>query len=225
MSVEASRKTVPVRDAPGEAPSLRADARHNRNRIVDAARETFSELGLGVPMSEIARRAGVGAATLYRRFPTKEALVTEAFADQVAACAAVVHDAARDPDPWRGFCTVIERLCAMHAHDRAFTAAFLSAYPDNLDHEGERVRAEKVFADLARRAQEAGKLRPDFVPADLILLLMANAGIVTDTPHLTQAASRRFVAYQLQALRAATATPLPPSPPLTLHHIHRPPTG
>lgn len=79
---------------------LRADARENRQRIVAAARATFAERGLDVPMSVIARRSGVGAATLYRRFPTKESLVTEAFADQLGHCAAVV-DAAAAPGPAR----------------------------------------------------------------------------------------------------------------------------
>ena len=61
--------------------TLRSDARDNRERILDAARAVFAAEGLNVPMREIARRAGVGPATLYRRFPTKEMLVTEAFTD------------------------------------------------------------------------------------------------------------------------------------------------
>src|ERR1700729_80765 len=66
--------------------TLRSDARDNRELILDAARALFAAEGLNVPMREIARRAGVGPATLYRRFPTKEMLVTEAFADQMLAC-------------------------------------------------------------------------------------------------------------------------------------------
>lgn len=202
-----------------EAPGLRADARHNRNRILEAARESFATLGLDVPMVEIARRSGVGIATLYRRFPTKESLVVEVFADDLHACAKVVDDALADPDPWRGFRTVIEKVCAMQAVDRGFTAAFLSAFPDAIDLERERECAERGFAELARRAKEAGRLRADFVQDDLTLLLMANSGIVTDSPEAALAASRRLVALLLQAFRAEGADPLPPATPLGLDQL------
>ena len=66
--------------------SLRSDARHNRDRIIAAARAAFAEGGLDVPMREIARRAGVGIATLYRRFPTSRDLVTAVFEDRFATC-------------------------------------------------------------------------------------------------------------------------------------------
>ncbi|MEV0350065.1 TetR/AcrR family transcriptional regulator [Nonomuraea sp. NPDC050680] len=211
-------------ESPAEAPGLRADALHNRNRILEAARETFATLGLDVPMVEIARRSGVGIATLYRRFPTKESLVVEVFADDLHACAKVVDDALADPDPWRGFRTVIEKVCAMQAVDRGFTAAFLSAFPDAIAFERERECAERGFAELARRAKEAGRLRADFVQDDLTLLLMANSGIVTDSPEAALAASRRLVAFLLQAFRAEGADPLPPATPLGLDQVLRPPT-
>ncbi|MDQ3787939.1 MAG: TetR/AcrR family transcriptional regulator, partial [Actinomycetota bacterium] len=102
---------------------LRADARLNRDRILDAARQAFAARGLDVPMAAIARRAGVGVATLYRRFPTREALITAVFGDQLTHCLSVVDDALADPDPWRGFCSAIERVCAMQVADRGFSAA------------------------------------------------------------------------------------------------------
>ncbi|MFJ5223702.1 TetR/AcrR family transcriptional regulator [Streptomyces sp. NPDC088400] len=207
-------------------PVLRADALHNRHRIVEAAREVFAARGLDVPMVAIARRSGVGVATLYRRFPTKEALITEAFADQLEACVSVVDDALADPDPWRGFCGVIEKVCAMHAVDRGFTAAFLSAFPDAIDFERERARAEEGFALLAQRAKDAGRLRADFVQDDLMMLLMANSGLVTTSDEAALAASRRFVAYLLHSFRAEHADqagPLPPSTPLDPRHVFCPP--
>ncbi|WP_253767794.1 TetR/AcrR family transcriptional regulator [Goodfellowiella coeruleoviolacea] len=200
---------------PPETPRLRADAQHNRDRILAVARETFATLGLDVPMAAIARRAGVGVATLYRRFPTKEALVTEAFAEQIAACVAVVDDALADPDPWRGFCSVIEKVCDMHAVDKGFTAAFLSAFPDSTVFDHQRAHAELGFVKLAQRAKDAGHLRADFAQDDLVLLLMANAGIVTQSPEAALAASRRLVAYLLQSFRADHTGPPPPLPPTT----------
>ncbi|MET0133348.1 MAG: helix-turn-helix domain-containing protein [Kibdelosporangium sp.] len=207
--------------AASQNPGLRADALQNRVRIVEVAREAFAKLGTGVPMAEIARRAGVGVATLYRRFPTKESLVTEAFTDQITECAAVVHDALADPDPWRGFCTAIARVCEMQAVDKGFTAAFVTSFPDAVDFERDRARAEQDFADLVQRAKDAGKLRADFVRNDLILLMMANSGIVAGSAEATVAASRRLVAYLLQSFRADRAGPLPPSVPLGIENVLR----
>ncbi|MBB5802903.1 AcrR family transcriptional regulator [Saccharothrix ecbatanensis] len=192
----------------GGTTQLRVDAQHNRDRIVASARETFAAVGLDVSMTEIARRAGVGVATLYRRFPTKESLVTEVFADQLDSCAAVVHDALDDPDPWRGFCRVVAELCEMQARDRGFSAAFLSAFPNALPVDEKRAQAEEVLGRLVARAKESGRLRPDFAPEDLILVLMANNGLVTDSADATAAASRRLVAYFIQAFQADG--PLPP---------------
>jgi AcrR family transcriptional regulator len=183
--------------------ALRSDSADNRERILAAARAIFAAEGLNVPMREIARRAGVGPATLYRRFPTREALVTEAFTEEAAACHAIVAAGLADPDPWHGFCLVIEKICELHARNRGFTAAFLSAFPDAVEVTAAREHALSSVAGLARRAQDAGRLRPDFVMDDLILLLMANRGIRATSPPAAAAASRRFAALAIQALQTA----------------------
>lgn len=187
---------------------MRVDARQNRERIVASARETFAADGLDVSMTEIARRAGVGVATLYRRFPTKEELVREVFAEQLEACTSEVSRAAEDPDAWRGFCRVVEKLCEMQARDRGFSAAFLTAFPDTVPVDELRTRAEEAFAGLVARAKATGRLRPDFTLDDLTLVLMANNGLVTESVDATVAASRRLVAYFLQSFQARD--PLPP---------------
>ncbi|MER5783171.1 helix-turn-helix domain-containing protein [Streptomyces mobaraensis] len=191
--------------------SLRSDARDNRERILAAARTAFATEGLDVAMREIARRAEVGPATLYRHFPTKEALVTEAFREQMTACTAIVDEGLADPDPWRGFCRVIEAVCEMQARDRGFTTAFVSAFPRAIDFAADRERALGKVAELARRAKAVGELRPDFVLDDLIMVLMANGGIRTPSPAAAVTASRRFAALLIQGMRAAPA--IPPLPP------------
>jgi AcrR family transcriptional regulator len=197
--------------------TLRSDARDNRDRILDAAREVFATEGLNVPMREIARRAGVGPATLYRRFPTKETLVTEAFEEQMCACQSIVEEGLADPDPWQGFCLVVEKICELHALDRGFTAAFMSTYPNAMDFAAGRENALKSVAELARRAKAAGDLRPDFVLDDLILVLMANGGIQATSTAARVAASRRFAALAIQAFQASPkAAPLPPVPQLAI---------
>jgi AcrR family transcriptional regulator len=193
--------------------TLRSDALGNRERILDAARAVLAAEGLNVPMREIARRAGVGPATLYRRFPTKEALVIEAFTEETGACRAIVDEGLADPDPWHGFCLVIEKICELHARNRGFTAAFMSAFPDVVDFPALRHYALSSVGVLARRARDAGHLRPDFVLDDLILMLMANNGIQASSPAVRVAASRRFAALAIQAFQASPQTsPLPPVP-------------
>ncbi|RMB81104.1 TetR/AcrR family transcriptional regulator [Streptomyces shenzhenensis] len=196
--------------------SLRSDARDNRDRLLDTAQALFSTEGLTVPMREIARRAHVGPATLYRHFPTKESLVTAAFADQLRACQDIIDRASTDPDPWHGLRQVIENICELHARDRGFTEAFLSAYPRATTVTAGRDHMLKVIADLAHRAKLTGHLRPDVVPDDLILMLLANKGIQTASPAAQVAASRRFAAFVIQALtNCPHNTPLPPPARLT----------
>ncbi|CCH17870.1 TetR/AcrR family transcriptional regulator [Micromonospora lupini] len=191
--------------------TLRSDALNNRERILDAARAVFAVEGLDVPMREIARRARVAPATLYRRFPTKEMLVTEAFAEQMYACRAVVDEGLADPDPWHGFCLVIEKMCELNARDGGFTAALTSTFPRAVDFDARREYALRSIAELARRAKEAGRLRPDFALDDVILVLMANSGIHASSPAAKVTASRRFAALAIQAFQASPdASSLPP---------------
>lgn len=181
---------------------LRSDARDNRERILEAAHAVFATEGLDVPMREIARRAGVGPATLYRRFPTKEALIAEAFAEQINRCSAVVDEGLAMTDPWEGFRHVIEQVCDLHARDRGFTMAFMGDYPQELDFAATKRRSVVALGQLLQRAKAAGVVRPDIVVNDLILMIMAHRGICAATPVAAVAASRRFAQLFLRSARA-----------------------
>jgi AcrR family transcriptional regulator len=182
---------------------LRSDALDNRERILGAARAAFAAEGLNVPMREIARRAGVCPATLCRHFPTKQMPATEAFTDQLCACRVIADEGLADPDPWHGFCLVIEKVCELHARNQGFAAAFRSAFPNAIDVAVGREYALNSVAKLARRAKKAGHLRLDFVLDDLILMIMANDGIHATSPAARVAASRRFAALAIQAFQAS----------------------
>ncbi|NUS14996.1 MAG: TetR/AcrR family transcriptional regulator [Streptomyces sp.] len=185
---------------------MRSDARDNRARILDAAGAVFGEEGLGAPVREVARHAGVGPATLYRHFPTKQALIVEAFAEQRRACHAAVRDALADADPWRGFRSLVERICELHAHSRGFADAFMTAFPQAMDFAADRERRSRAIAELARRAQQTGRLRPAFVVDDLVLMLTAHRG-VQDMPRAARlTASRRYAAHVIEAFRAPLPT-------------------
>jgi AcrR family transcriptional regulator len=199
---------------------LRSDARDNRGRILVIARAAFAAEGLDVPIREIARRAGVGVATVYRHFRTKEALLAEAFAEQLASCRAVVEEGLAADDPWRGFCLVIERLMEVHALDRGFARAFTSQLPGVTHFAADRDQTLRLLLKLVRLAKEAGSLRDDFVLEDVSLALMANEGIRAESPELRVAASRRFAALMIQSFRAdPVRTPLPPAVRLPLSRV------
>ncbi|ASY33992.1 TetR/AcrR family transcriptional regulator [Streptomyces sp. CLI2509] len=195
------------------APPLRADALRNRARLLAAAREVFAERGLDAPMATVARRAGVGVATLYRRFPTRDDLVRAAFAEQMDTCARVLDEAVADPDPWRGFQRLVETVCALQAEERGFPEAFVRAFPAaaSAHTDAARAQAAEDFARLVARAQAAGALRTDFHPADFSMLLLAHGGLVAAAP-ADRASSRRLVAYLLESFRARPSRTALPSP-------------
>ena len=192
--------------------ALRSDAERNRVRILAAAREVFADEGLDVPMTAIARRAGVGIATLYRRFPTREDLIAAAFTDRMEAYSAAITTALADPDPWRGFSTYVETVCAMQAGDRGFADVLTLTFPTARALEATRDEAYRGFTELIARAKDTGRLRDDFSPEDLVILLMANAGVVAATGNDAPDTWRRLVAYLLQAFGTAEPRPLPPAP-------------
>ncbi|WP_285759894.1 TetR/AcrR family transcriptional regulator [Nocardiopsis ansamitocini] len=210
-------------DTPGqgtghEQPVLRADAARNRERIVSAACAVFSQRGLEVAMEDIAREAGVGVATLYRRFPTREALIADAFEHKMTAHADAVADALEDPDPWRGFCGYLERVCAMQAADRGFASVLTLTFPAAKGFEAQRDRAYRGFVELIQRAKNAGRLRADFVAEDLAILLMANAGVVEGTGEAAPETWKRLLGYMIQSFATPAPQPLPDPPSPTLMH-------
>jgi len=191
---------------------LRVDAERNRTKVLEAAHVVFAEQGLDAPLAEVARRAGVGIATLYRRFPTREDLIADTFVSRMTAYADAVDVALANPDPWAGFCSYIEQVCEMQAADHGFTTVLTTTFPTATALEAERARAFRGFTTLISRAKAAGRLRSDFSDTDLIVLLMANAGVIGATGVAAPDSSRRLVAYLLQAFRAENAEPLPAPP-------------
>lgn len=179
----------------------RSDARHNRARILAAAREVFALDGMAAPMRAVARRAGVAPATVYRHFPTKQALAVEAFTGRLTACHTLLETALADPDPWRALVGVVEGVLELHARDDDPTAALLAAFPHAVDLAALRARARESAVEVVRRAKQARTLRPDFAVDDLALIVMAGRGIRAATPAARIAASRRFAALAVHGLR------------------------
>lgn len=186
---------------------LRADAARNRQAIIGTARELYGQRGLELPFDEIARHAGVGNATLYRHFPSRCALIAAVFEDTLRRISGAAARALANPDPWAGFAGHVRYLCQLQATDRGLADLLTTEVGGAPGLERLRTQTQQEFAAIARRAQAAGGLRPDFVPEDLVLLLMANAGLVHRTAGAAPDAWKRFVDLALDGLRTAGATP------------------
>ena len=99
--------------------------------------------------------------------------------DELGACRAIVREAAADPDPWRGFCRVIERVTVLNARNQGFTDAFMAEHPSAIDFAAHRAALTREIAAISRRAIAAGELRADFVLDDFMLVLLAGRGLTT----------------------------------------------
>ncbi|MGW0705944.1 TetR/AcrR family transcriptional regulator [Streptomyces sp. NPDC002643] len=210
--------TAPV---PRKAPRPRADALRNRERIVTAAREMFVEFGPEVPLDEIARRAGVGNATVYRNFPDREALVREVVCsvmdrtaeaaeaaltetgDAFEALSRFVHTAADER---------ISALCPM------VQSAFDKHHPDL---EAARERLEDLIGEVMERARRAGQLRADVGVGDMMLAV----GQLSRPPAGTQCAGadrylHRHLQLFLDGLRVPARSDLPGTP-LTMEDLRQ----
>ncbi|GAA0562001.1 hypothetical protein GCM10010172_51440 [Paractinoplanes ferrugineus] len=158
---------------------MRADAERNRTSLLGAAREVFGEHGLDASLDEIARRAGVGNATLYRRFPTRRDLIAAVFAGQMSEYVELADLAMREPDPWQAFVGYLSRLFELQATDRGLSELLVSSSFDDDARLAElRTAAQRGASEVIARAVGAGVLRADFTRRDLSLLMRANAGVI-----------------------------------------------
>ncbi|MER6029872.1 helix-turn-helix domain-containing protein [Streptomyces sp. NPDC001851] len=161
---------------PPPQPALRADARRNYERLVSAAREVFAARGVDVPMDDIARHAGVGNATLYRRFPTREALLQAVHRDQIEALYARSQEllAARSPD--EGLATWLRELVKQGSTSRSLATALVIALRDEgSDVSWCRERMYAAAAALLDRAQQAETIRTDVTVGQVLKLVNAVA--------------------------------------------------
>jgi AcrR family transcriptional regulator len=192
---------------------LRADARRNRERVLTAARAVFSEQGREAQMDDVARRAMVGVGTVYRHFPTKEALIDALVLDSFARILAVAKEQlAREDDPWDALVQTIWTSAETLAGNRAVSEV-MAEDPGSI-HIDEVIQQQmgEAMTTLMERAQAAGALRPDVIVDDLVMVICGIGG-ATRKPHTCPGAWRRHVAIVIDGMRAGNAiTELPTSP-------------
>jgi AcrR family transcriptional regulator len=162
---------------------LRADARRNRERVLEAARELFAASGIAVPLDEIAARAGVGPGTVYRHFPTKEALFEAVTAARLRDLVGFAEALGAAEDPAAAFDGFLDRLTEEAAAKRNLPEAFTASGTDGLA----PVLAELhgALGVLLRRAQRVGAVRPEIGVPDLLVLLKALLQAAGESPDPT----------------------------------------
>jgi len=183
----------------------RRDAERNRQKLLDAGREVFAE-DPEAPLDEIARRAGVGIGTLYRHFPTRDALVEVIYAEHIDEVLAAAEDAADAENPWDGLVAFLERVLELQARNLPLRGVFLRHGTDAALAERRR-RIQPALARLVARGREQGEVRGDFTLGDLSLALWSFAPIFEATSRVAPEVWRRHLRILLDGMRPVAATP------------------
>lgn len=182
----------------------RADALRNAERVLEAAREVFAERGLEAGIDEVAARAGVGKATVYRCWSTKDELVAAVVGARVDWFTAEIRHAAGHPDPWVAF-TELLRTAATSCARNALLYAGLTAVPRNEVLEDKRETCRSALADLMDRAKAQGPMRSDVTSREVTVLLCGALRTLSEEGEGDLAVWRRYA----DLVVAATRSPLP----------------
>jgi AcrR family transcriptional regulator len=164
---------------------LRADARRNRERIIESAREVFAADGIDAQMDDVAARAQVGVGTVYRHFPTKEALMAELVRQKFRMLADGAREALeREGEPFAVFADMLRRNAEVCARDASLQHA-LTAVGVHIWNQAQAEHQELslITGELIARAQRAGTMRPDIDPTDISMLMCGvSATMALDGP-------------------------------------------
>jgi AcrR family transcriptional regulator len=182
---------------------LRADAERNRRRLLDAATEIFCERGLEVGVGEIAERAGVGRATLFRNFPSKEHLIAAIVVERMRESAERGRLALDSPDPGEAMFDLIEQSVGTKQTDMALFDALDDEWLANEEINAAHVELMGTIDELVRAAQEAGTVRPDVSGVDVMMMVKGVCEAARSFQHVDPELRDR----QLDLVRAALSTP------------------
>jgi AcrR family transcriptional regulator len=189
----------------GRTRPLRRDAELNRQRIVEAARQVFAARGLAATLDDVAHQAGVGIGTVYRRFPTKEALVEVALEGRLEEMAALAEASLRAPTGWDGLTTFLHRVTEMHAADRGLRDVALSSGFGIEHHERIGERMVPLVHRLVERAQAEGSLRPDVDIHDVPMMLLMISEVSHHSHQVRPDAHARYLQLLIDGLRNTPA--------------------
>jgi AcrR family transcriptional regulator len=194
---------------------LRRDAERNRQRILDTAGQLFAERGLGVSLDEIARHAGVGVGTVYRRFPDKDQLIDALFEARIGEILAVATASLEMSDPWEALVHFLERSMELQVENRGLKELVHGTTTGHARIEQGRQQIQPLVDAVLHRAQQARVVRDDLTITDLPLLQHAIGEVADYTRETSPEAWRRVMLIALDGLRPDRRRPSPmPVPPL-----------
>ena len=179
----------------------RADAVRNQERVVDAARELFALHGLEIGMDEIAARAGVGKATIYRSYPTKDHLIVAVAGDRLGWFAQRARQGCETDDPWQAFCDLIVDGADIQAADRAMADVLASSLNVPAAQDARR-EVQAAFTALMAAAHAQGPMRADARPEDVRIFFAGTAAALQPEERHDPAVWRRYALMFIQAMRA-----------------------
>jgi AcrR family transcriptional regulator len=206
--------------APGRA--LRRDAERNRQRILEAAAEVFTERGLEATLDDVARHAGVGVGTVYRHFRDKAALADVMFEERIDTLVRMAERAHGEPDPWAALVSFLEQAAETLTGDRGLRQILMFAAHghDRVGYARDRMRPAVAF--LVERAQAAGQVRADLAPTDVPIIEFMLGSIAEYASDVRPTIWRRYLALILDALRPARdGVAMLPEPELTPDEVVR----
>lgn len=186
---------------PDPSRPLRRDAERNRRRILEAARELFAERGAHVTLDDVARWAGVGVGTVYRRFADRNALIDALFAERVDQLAEVAERAAAMDDPWEGLVHLFETQIGLQLEDRAFAEVLFKEEAGREATARARERIAPHVIALVDRAKDAGVVRHDLEIGDFPVLNLMLMTMVNATRDVSPNAWKRYLQLILAGVR------------------------
>lgn len=180
---------------------LRKDAERNLQRLLTAAGEVFAERGLDVTLHDIARQAGVGVGTAYRRFANKEEVIDAYFESKLDEVGRLAEEALQDPDPWNGLVTYVERASALQMEDRGLMQIFRNPSRGRERVAQASARIAPLILAIVERAREHGTLRSDFQGTDLPMIQLSLTTLMDVTRTFEPSLYRRYLALFLDGMR------------------------
>ncbi|MGW2306645.1 TetR/AcrR family transcriptional regulator [Actinomadura luteofluorescens] len=202
--------TAPRRRGP------QARAARNDRALIEAAREVFLSQGFDAPVSAIAKRAGVGMGSLYRRYRTKEELLQRLCADSMEHLAEAAKAGLAIDDPWRGLASYVQR-CARSGFGALSPLAGTVEVTSEMRQAGEQ--AQRLADELVTRARDAGVIRAGVTSMDVFLLIRQfGRPAAGPSPQGEEEVRSRLLAIALDGLKAHNTDPLPGEPPDPQHY-------
>jgi AcrR family transcriptional regulator len=205
---ETSQGGTGSQELAGERP-LRRDAERNRQRILAAAAEVFTDRGLDATLDEVARAAGVGVGTVYRRFENKEQLIDALFDQRLEEIANLADGTLLVDDAWDALVGFLVMVLEQQASDRGLRELAFAGQHGRERVARARARIAPIVEQLVANALASGQLRADFVPEDMPIIQKMVCDVMDISSAVSPELWRRYLGMLLDGLRAERSAPTP----------------